>query len=103
MFSSKIVHGHTKTVLVGNYMYVMTQAPGKGEEPSLPHGLSMANTYTEITTRSRCVAVVMNNQTATPVIISKGVKVAWVVAVNSVPPVEFTHGTLGKLEEMQGI
>ena len=33
VFLSKIVHGHTKTVLLGNNMYVMTQAPEKGEEP----------------------------------------------------------------------
>ena len=32
-FPSKIVHGHTKTVLLGNNMYVMTQAPEQGEEP----------------------------------------------------------------------
>ena len=32
-FSSKIVHGHTKTVLLGNNMYIMTQTPEKGEEP----------------------------------------------------------------------
>ena len=32
-FSSKIVHGHTKTVLLGNNMYVMTQAQEKGKEP----------------------------------------------------------------------
>ena len=46
VFSSQIVHGHTKTVLLGNSMYVMTQVPEKGEEHCLPHGLCMANTYT---------------------------------------------------------
>ena len=30
-FSSQIVHGHTKTVLQGNNIYVMTQAPEKGQ------------------------------------------------------------------------
>ena len=35
-FSSKIVHGCTKVVLLGNNRYVMTQAPGKGEEPCFP-------------------------------------------------------------------
>ena len=74
-FSSKIVRGHTKTVLLGNNMYVMTQAPGKGEEPCFPHDLSMVNTYTEMTTGSRCVAIVIKNQTAVPIIIGKGVKV----------------------------
>ena len=47
-FSSEIGHGCTKTVLQGSGMYVMTQAPEKGEEPCLPHGLS----YTEMTTGS---------------------------------------------------
>ena len=35
-FSSKIVHGPTKTVLLGNNMYVMIQAPVQGKEPCLP-------------------------------------------------------------------
>ena len=59
----------------------------------------MVNTYTEMTTGSRHVAIT----TAAQIIISKGVKVAWVVAVNRVPPVEVMPGTLEKLDEMQGI
>ena len=102
-FSSKIVHGHTKTVLLGNNMYIMMQAPEKGEEPCLMHGLSMVDTYTEITTGSRHVAVVIKNQTAVLIIISKGIMVAWVVAVNRVPHVEVRPGTLKKLDEMHGI
>ena len=54
----------TKTVLLGNNMYIMTQAPEKGEEPCLLHSLSMVNTYTEMTTGSRHVTVVIKNQTA---------------------------------------
>ena len=80
-FWSKIVHGHTKTVLLGNNMYIMMQAPEKGEEPCLPHGPSMANIYTEFATGSRCIAIVIKNQTAVPIIISKGAKVVQVVAV----------------------
>ena len=60
-FSSKIVHGCTKSVLLGNNMYIMTQAQEKGEEPCLPHGLSMVDTYTEMTTGSRHVAIVIKN------------------------------------------
>ena len=37
-FSSQIDHGHTKTVLLGNGMYMMMQAQEKGEEPCLFHG-----------------------------------------------------------------
>ena len=102
-FLSKIVHGCTKTVLLSNNMYVMTQAPEKGEEPCLTHGLSMVNTYTVMTTGSMCVAVVIKNQTTALIIIGKGIKVAWAVAVKRVPPVEGKPGTLEKLDEMQGI
>ena len=75
-FSSKIVQGHTKTMLLGNNMYIMTQAPEKGKEPCLPHGLSMVNTYTEMIIGSRCVTIVIKNQTAVPIIVGQGVKVA---------------------------
>ena len=102
-FSSKIVYGHTETVSLGNNMYVMTQAPKKGKEPCLPHGLSMVNTYTEMTTGSRHVTIVIKNQTAALIIVSKGIKVAQVVAANRVTPVEVMPGTLEKLDEMQGV
>ena len=84
-------------------MYIMTQAPEKGEEPCLPHGLRMVNTYTEMTTESRHIALVIKNQTAAPLIIGKNVKVTWVAAANWVPPIEVLPGTLEKLDEMQGV
>ena len=102
-FSSKIVHGNTKTVLLGNNMYIMTQAPEKSEEPCLPHGLSVANTYTEMTTGSKHVAIVIKNQTAVLITIGKGVKITQLVAANMGPPVEVVPGTLEKLDKMQGI
>ena len=101
--SSKIVHGHTNTVLLGNNMYVITQAPEKGKEPCVSHGLSMANTYTEMATQSRCVTIVIKNQIAVPTIISKGIKVTQMVAADRVPPVEVIPGILEKLDEMQGV
>ena len=73
------------------------------KEPCLPHHLSVANTYTEMMTWNRHVAIVIKNQTAVLIIISKGIKVAWVVAVNRVPPVEVMPGTLEKIDEMQGV
>ena len=68
-------------------MYIMTQVPGKSEEPCLPHGLSVVNTYTELTPESRCVAIVIKNQTT----------------ADRVPPVEVLPATLEKLDEMQGM
>ena len=85
VFLSQIVHGHTMSVLQGNNMYVMTQAPEKGEEPCLPNGLCVANTHTEITTGSKHAAIVIKNQMAALITIGKGIKITWVVAVNRVP------------------
>ena len=69
----------------------------------MPHGLIMANTYTEMTTGSRHAAVVIKNQTTVPIIIGKGIKVAKVVASNRVPPVVVMPGTQEKLDKMQGV
>ena len=63
----------------------------------------MVNTYTKMNTGSRCVAIVIKNQTAKLIIISKGIKVTQVVAVNRVPPIEVMPGMLEKLDEMQGV
>ena len=84
-------------------MYVMIQAPEKGEDPCLPHGLSVMDTYTKMTTGSMCVAVVIKNQTASPITIGKGVKITWVVAVNRVLPIEVMPGILEKLDKMMRI
>ena len=92
-----------KMVLLGNNMYIMAQASEKGEEPCLPHGLSVVNTYTEMTTGSRHVTIVIKNQTVVLIIIGKGVKVTQELAANKVPPVEVMPGTMEKLDKMQGV
>ena len=56
-----------------------------------------------MTTGNMHVAVVIKNQTAAAIIISKGNKITWVVAVNRVLPVEVMPGTLEKLDNMHGI
>ena len=81
----------------------MTQAPEKGEEPCLPHGLSVVSTYTEMTTGNKHVTVVIKNQTTGPITIDKGVKITWVVAASRVPPVEVMPRILEKLDELQGV
>ena len=88
-------------MLLGNNMYIMTQDPEKGEEPCLPHGLNVAYTCTKMTTGSKHVAMEIKNQTAAPITISKGIKIAWVVAVNRVPPVEVMSRTLEKSDEVR--
>ena len=84
-------------------MHVMTQALGKGEEPCLPHGLRVMNTYTKMTTGSKSVEVMVKNLTTALTTITKGIKFAQVVAMNMLPLVEVAPGMLEKLDEMQGI
>ena len=69
----------------------------------MPDGLCVVNTYMEMTTGSRCVAIVIKNQIAAPITIGKGVKITQVVGANRVPPVEVMPGTLEKLDEIQGV
>ena len=92
-----------KDHVLGSNMDVMTQVLKGGDGPCLPHGLSIMNTYTEMTTRSKQVAVVVKNLTVTLVTIAKGVNVTQVVAENAVPKVEVAPGTLQNLDEIQGI
>ena len=102
-FSSKIIHGQMKTLLLGNNMYVMTQSLKGGDGPHLPNDLSVVNTYTEVISGSKQVTVVVKNLKAISITIAKGIKVTQVVAANVVPPVKLALNTLEKLDEIQGI
>ena len=55
-------------------MHVMTQSLKGSDGPHLPHGLSVVNTYTKVTSRSKRVAVVVKNLMAIPITIAKGIK-----------------------------
>ena len=90
-------------MLLGNNMHVMAQTLKGNDGPCLPHSVSVINTYTEVTTTSKGIVVVVKNLTAIPITIAKGVKVTQVIAVNVVPQVEAASETLEKLDEMQGI
>ena len=100
-FSSKIICSQIKTMLLGNNIHVMVQTLKGGDGPHLPHGLSIMKTYTKLTTGKKQVAVVVKNLTATPITLTKDVKVTQVVAVNVVSTVEVVSGTLEQLDEIQ--
>ena len=102
-FSSKIVQGQMKTLLLGNNLVVMTQFLKGDDGPHLSHGLSVVNTYTRVISGSKQVVVVVKNLMATLITITKGIKVAQVVAANVVPPGKVNPDTLEKLAQMQGI
>ena len=75
----------------------------EGDGSCLPHSLSVMNTYTEMTTRSKWVVVVVKNWTTSSITITKGIMIAQVVAANAVLQAEVAPGTLDELDEMQGI
>ena len=61
-------------MLFGNNMDAIMQTLKGGDGPHLLHGLSVMNTYTEVTTGSRWVAVIVKNLIAILITIAKGVK-----------------------------
>ena len=101
--SSNIIHAWSKTMFLGSNMHVMTQALEEGDGPCLPHRLSIMNTYIEMATGSKWVAVMVKNLTATSITIAKGDNITWVIAVNTIPQVGVSPGTLEKLDKMQQI
>ena len=102
-FSSEVIHGKMKTLLLANNMHVMTQSLKGGDGPNLPHGLSVVNTYTEIISGIKRVAVVVKNLMATLITNTKGIKGTQVVAANVVPPLKGTPNTLKRLDKIYGI
>ena len=103
VFSSKIIHAQTRTIFLGSNMHMMMQTLEEGDGPCLPHGLSVMNTYTKMTTGSKRVAAMVKNLTTAPITITKSIKVTQVVAMNMVPQLEVASGTLEMLDEIQGI
>ena len=83
-------------------MHVMTQTLKGGDGLHFAHGLSVVNTYTEVTTGSKQVAVVVKNLPAIPITIAKGNKITQIVAMNVVPPVKLAPRTLERLGKIQG-
>ena len=78
-FLSKIVHGQMKTMFLANNMHVTIQLLKRGDRPHFSHGLSV-NTYTEVISGSKLVAVDVKNLIAILITITKGVKVTDVIA-----------------------
>ena len=52
-FLSKNIHTQKKTMFLGNNMHMMMQTFEEKDVSCLPHGLSVMNTYTEMTIGSK--------------------------------------------------
>ena len=72
-FQSVIAHGHTqRTMMMGNRLNVMTQAPYPEDKADLPNGLYIMRTYTELKDGSRNVSLVLRNLTCPAYLPSQG-------------------------------
>ena len=72
-FQSIVAHGHTqRTMMIGNRLNVMTQAPYPEDKADLPNGLYVMRTYTELKDGSRYVSLVLRNLTARPIFLARG-------------------------------
>ena len=72
-FQSVIAHGHTqRTMMMGNQLDVMMQAPYPEDKADLPNGLYVMRTYTELKDGSRNVSLVLQNLTARPIYLARG-------------------------------
>ena len=88
-FSSHIVPVKTGRAYVGKCINVMVQAL-ETQDGSLPQGLTVQNTYTELRKGSKKAVVVVQNYTAYPQTLQKKTPVARAVAASPVP--EFPKG-----------
>ena len=85
-FSNTMVHCKTReTQMQGYKLHVMTHAPYPEDKSSLPNGIYVLKTYTELKDGSRNVSVVLRNLTSKTIHLAPGRCVARVAAANEVP------------------
>ena len=91
-----------KTAFTGVRLNVMTHTLCAGEGP-LPPGLMIQNTYTEMCSGSKNVAILVRNSMVHSQTPKKKIQVARVVAANWVPEPQVWPGIIDALGEAQGI
>ena len=85
-FSNTMVHCKTQAMQMHGYkLHVMTHAPYPEDKSSLPNGVYVLKTYTELKDCSRNVSVVLRNLTSKTIHLAPGRCVAWIAAANEVP------------------
>ena len=100
-FSSHIIHVRTKIARTSARLNIMIQAL-HAEEGSLPQGLTIQNTYTEMHNDSKNVATMPRNSRTYPQTLQK-IPVARAVASNWVPEPQMQPGMIEALDDAQGI
>ena len=99
-FQSVIAHGCTqRTMMMGNQLNVMTQAPYPDDKADLPNGLYVMRTYTELKDGSRNVSVVLRNLTTRPIHLARRWVISQVATTNAVPEAQCSPELLKQLND----
>ena len=86
LFSNTMVHCKTREMQMQGYkLHVMTHAPYPEDKSSLPNGVYVLKTYTELKDGSWNVSMVLRNLTSKTIHLAPGRCVARVAAANEVP------------------
>ena len=84
-FSNTMVHCKTQSTQMQRYkLHVMTHTPYLEDKSSLPNGVYVLKTYTELKDRSRNVSVVLRNLTSKTIHLATGRCVARIAMANEV-------------------
>ena len=85
-FSNTMVHCKTQSTQMQGYkLHVMMHAPYPEDKSSLPNGVYVLKTYTELKDGSRNVSVVLRNLTSKTIHLATGRCVTRIAAANEVP------------------
>ena len=85
-FSNTMVHCKTQATQMHGYkLHVMTHAPYPEDKSSLPNGVYILKTYTELKDGSQNVSVVLRNLTSKTIHLAPGRCMAQIAAANEVP------------------
>ena len=85
-FSNTMVHCKTQATQMHRYrLHVMTHAPYPEDKSSLPNGVYILKTYTELKDGSRNVSMVLRNLTSKTIHLTPGRCMARIAAANEVP------------------
>ena len=99
-FQSVITHGHTqRTMMMGNWLNIMMQAPYPEDKADLPNGLYVMRTYTELKDGSWNVSLMLQNLTARPIYLARGRLIGRVAAANAVPEAQCSPELLKQLDD----
>ena len=101
-FLSCIIHVKTGTAYTGEGINVMTQTLC-AEDGFLPQGLTVQNTYTELCSGSKNIAVIGRNSMAYPKNLRKKTSVSRAVAVTQVSEQPMQTRVMEELDEAQGL